>query len=322
MSSLSARQFDVWQSSSAALISPIHGVFAFEIAPTLMVHQALQFLAETSLRGGVASSPVVAGFLAGMRYCGLFGDNILAMWRDFSDATELFSTQPSDLVSAVQEVELHTDVNLSFSKVRYLADLGSGPAHPLLVINRIPYLRGMAFEVEESGVVAHSLAVGDFNLSGKGVLAQRHYSTGMALLAGEDQLSGLIDASFMQFYLAIECLLEQHELKRALESGRSLYGASFDETIEAVVRHVYLARHRFFGHGHPRFLDGLSRPETAFAIAKQSLVARWCARKLLGFHVGRDLVKREMILFPGIGSSVAFRGDVSQLSSDFALPES
>ncbi len=189
-----------------------------------------------------------------------------------------------------------------------------------MVIKRVPIGRGVTFEVEERGMVSQSFAQGDIAISDKVQVAQQHYSTGMGLLAGEDSLAGLIDAAFMQFYLALEALLESHEKEKALSRGRALYGARFNADFEALVNHVYLARHRFFGHAHPKFLKGHLDTETAFQIAKQTLVVRWTARGVLALELNRPLVTREMRLYPKPNYSVCFYGAPISLEGEFCLP--
>jgi hypothetical protein len=190
---------------------------------------------------------------------------------------------------------------------------------PLLVIQRLPFARGVGFEVEERGTVGESMRLGDFNLVDKVRVAQQHYSTGMALLAGEDAVSGLIDAAFTQFYLPIEATLECHERDEALTQGARFFREQFDENLGKIVSHVYLARHRFFGHAHPKYRRGLLDTKTAFDIAKHWL-PDWTARRLLELALARPLVKREMRLYPGPGRSLGFSGDASSLGEDFALP--
>lgn len=92
---------------------------------------------------------------------------------------------------------------------------------------------------------------------------------------------------------ALAALLESHENEGALCRGLELYGERFNTNCEALVKHVYLARHRFFGHAHPKFLKGLLDADTAFQIAKQALVARWTARAVLALELNRPLVTRE-----------------------------
>jgi hypothetical protein len=321
VSSFSARPLEVWRSSLAESMSPISGAFSFEVLHTIMVPQTLQFLAEKALQGSHGSGEVIPGFLAGMRYANPAKPTSLLLWKTFPSAVELFAFNVDALSDAIRQLELHADINLTFARVSYLADVGSGPELPLLIFARQPFRRGIAFEIEERGAVAHSFELGDFQLSDKALVAQQHYSTGIALLAGEDSVSGLIDAAYMQFYLSIEATLEQHEEKKAVQSGQALFGSDFDPDLRKIVSHVYLGRHRFFGHAHPKYLKGLLDTETAFDIAKQTLVARWCARRLLELELKRPLAKREVRLYPKPGRSVAFFGDAKTLDGEFALPK-
>ena len=321
MSSFSARPLEVWRSSLAESMSPIAGAFSFEVLHTIMVPQTLQFLAEKALQGGQGSGEVIPGFLAGMRYANSAKPTSLLLWKNFPSAVELFSFNVDALSDAIRQLELHADINLTFARVSYLADVGRGPELPLLIFVRQPFVRGVAFEIEERAAVANSFVLGDFQLSDKALVAQQHYSTGIALLAGEDSVSGLIDAAYMQFYLSIEATLEQHEEKKAVQSGQSLFGTDFDSGLQKIVSHVYFGRHRFFGHAHPKYLKGLLDSNTAFDIAKQTLVARWCARRLLELELKRPLAKREIRLYPNPGRSVTFTGDAESLGGEFALPK-
>lgn len=319
MSSFPSRAVEIWKSSHAERISPLSGVFSFEIVQTLMVPQTLQFLSEFALRAPQGLGEISSAFLKGMRYVDP-GQPRLLYWKDFHGSEELFSFDPEIIFEAIRQLEIHADINLTFARVTYLADVGRGPEVPLWILARLPFARGVAFEIEERGAVAASMAVGDFCLTNKVRVAQQHYSTGMSLLAGEDSVGGLVDAAFMQFYLATEAVLGRHESDKALREGSVLFGAEFDENLRVIVKHVYLARHLFFGHAHPKFLKGILDTEVAFDIAKQTLVSRWCARRLLELELGRPLVKREMWLSAGPQQSVAFHGDSRSLASEFALP--
>lgn len=319
MSSFPARAVEVWRSSQAEEITPIHGVFSFEVLPTLMVPQTLQFLSECAVNPPSGAGKISSAFLQGMRYAAP-GNQRLLFWSTFRDFRELFSFDPGLLSEAVRQLEVHTDINLTFSRVTYLADVGRGPELPLWILSRLPFARGVAFEIEERSATAASLIGGDLQMSDKARVAQQHYSTGMSLLAGEDSVSGLVDAAFMQFYLAIEAVLGCHEKSDALRAGAQMFAADFDDGLRQIVSHIYLARHRFFGHAHPKYLKGMLDTDTAFDIAKQTLVARWCARRLMELELGRPLVMREMRLYAGPQQSIAFFGDSSLLRSDFALP--
>lgn len=321
MSSFPSRSVEIWRSSLASSISPIAGVFSFGVLQTAMVPQTLQFLAEQASAPPSGIGEVLSGFLRGIRYLDPNKPADLLFWRDFKNAEELFSFDVEVLSNAIRQLELHTDINLTFSRVTYLVDVGRGPELPLLVMSRLPFARGVAFKIEERGVAAQSFQLGDFKLSEKARVSQQHYSTGMALLAGEDSVSGLVDAAFMQFYLAVEAILERHEKDAALEQGHVLFDAGFDDNLEKIVAHVYVSRHRFFGHAHPKYLKGILDTDTAFDIAKQTLVARWCARKLLELELKRPLVKREVRLYQSPQKSVAFFGDAESLGNEFALPK-
>ena len=291
----------------------------YDVVQSGMVPQTLEFLTEQQQHIGKIKSPIILGFISGMRYRspdqpGLF------YWKGFANAAELFAFPIAELSDAVRELEVHTDINLTFNRVSYLAHIGLGPRLPLLIIERSPFVRGIAFEVEERGMVRQSFIDGDFSFSEKAKAAQQHYSTAISLLAGEDQIAGLLDASFMQFYLSIECVLEAHDKSKAVRNGVSFFGPRFDTSLKEIVDHVYVARHRFFGHGHPKSQDAFSNPATAFAIAKQTLVARWCARSLIGLELKRQLVRREMRLFPDVRTSISFDGDAKSLRGEFALP--
>jgi hypothetical protein len=318
MSSSPSRKLEIWKSSHAEDLTAIIGAFYIHVAPTIMVTQTLEFLNERYYQFDEPNG-LISGFLSGMRYYKP-KENVLIWSRSFEDHNELFNFDIQILSDAIRQLETHTDINITYSQITYLADVGTGPNLPLMAINRVPFGRGVGFEIEERGLVTQSIQLGDFEFSSKVKVSQQHYSTGLGLLAGEDSLTGLIDAAFMQFYLSMESLLESHEKDKAIQNGELLYGDKFTEEIKKIVQHVYLARHRFFGHAHPKYLKGLLDADTAFNIAKQSLVARWTARSLLSFELNRPLVVREMRLYPLPNYSVCFFGTSEELTNEFKLP--
>lgn len=319
MSSFPSRPLEIWKSTLASDLGELKGAFCFHLTPAIMVPQTMEYLFERQGQQ-VENGNLLNPFTHGMRYFDKNTPSNLFWWKNFPNSDELFSFDLVILESAIRQLELHTDINLTYSQVTYLADVGTGPNLPLMVVKRVPIARGVGFEVEERGRVSISLAGGDIALSDKVHVAQQHYSTGMGLLAGEDSLAGLIDAAFMQFYLALEALLENHEKEKAISRGKELYGERFTADFEALVKHIYLARHRFFGHAHPKFLKGLLDAETAFQIAKQTLVARWTARGVLALELNRPLVTREMVLYPKPNYSISFNGDPETLVGEFCLP--
>jgi hypothetical protein len=320
MSSLVSRQLIVWRSSLAESITPISGVFSFEVLETLMDPQTLQFLAEKSLNASSERDSLTSGFLSGMRFVDANRPKTLFFLKCFENANEPFTFDFNMLSDAIQQLELHTDINLTYRRVTYLADVGRGPELPLLILERLPFARGYAFEIQERGAVTESLLRGDFRISDKARVAHQHYSTGMALLAGEDSVSGLIDAAFMQFYLSMEAILDSHKASEAVQNGHTFFSDDFDTSVETIVLHVYKARNKFFGHAHPKYLKGILDADTAYDIAKQALVARWCARRVLELELGCTLAKREMQLSSRPSGGVTFSGDAQTLLREFALP--
>ncbi len=320
MSSFPSRTLETWKSSLAETIGEISGVFCFHLYPSIMVSQTCQFLFENQ-GSTVKNAHFINGFIVGMRYYNPTKPLDLYWCKNFSSAEQLFNFDYDILSQAIRQLELHTDINLYFNQITYLADTGTGPNTPLMIIKRVPFRRGVAFEDEERGLVNISISQGDFDTSDKIKVAQQHYSTGMGLLSGEDALTGLIDAAFMQFYLCLEALLENHEEKKAIKFASSTYGKKVDSNLIQIIEHVYLARHRFFGHAHPKYLKGILDSDTAFDIAKQTLVARWAARNILELELGRKLVKREIRLYSAPNHSVYFNGDATLIKGEFKLPE-
>jgi len=318
MSMNPARPVEVWRSSRATELGEINGAFAFPLVQTLMVAQTIEFLNEEGANRLASASDTVARFLRGAGYG---RKDALLYWMRFESAEALFDFEFSELVRALKELELLVDINLTFSEVSYLADVGMGPTLPLLVYKRSPFSRAVGFEIHERGAVRELLKGPQLSWTDAARVSQQHYSVGMGLLAFEDVVAGVIDAAFMQFYLATEAVLGAHERSEALANGATSFGSNFSAALQAAVGQVYIARHRFFGHAHPKVLSGHIDPQRAFQVTKQTLVARWCARKLISLALGRDLVARELRLYPGPGSSVEFTGTLEELSGPFAMPE-
>lgn len=284
-----------------------------------MVAQTLQFLHERGRAGAVEVVQSIYPFVAGSRF---WRENDSALYYDttFTSYHDLFAYDIRKIYELVRELEMHTDVNFTIVKIMFLADVGVGPSLPLLVAEREPISRGIGFEIEERALVANSLSNTTLNWSTKAKTAQQYYSTGIGLLALEDQISGLIDAAYMQFYLAMEAILATYTEEAAITKGKKLYGSRFDNELQAAVRRVFYVRNNYFGHAGKARGSGALSTDAIFSLAKQTLVARWCARALIELEVGAELVHREMRLYSGHDHSVAFAGDSSQLTTEFALP--
>jgi hypothetical protein len=261
----------------------------------------------------------MAGFISGSQLW-TEGEPALFYTKAFTNANELFAYDLRSLYDLVQELELHTDVNFTIVRISYLADVGLGrPTLQLLVAEREPIARGVGFEIEERGLISQSLSNLTLKLSDKAKSAHQYYSTGLTLLALEDQVSGLIDAAYMQFYLAVEAILEAYTDQKAVEKGKRLYATKFTPNIEAAVVRVFAVRNSYFGHAGAARRRGMLTDASTFAVAAQTLVARWCARSLIELEVGNLLVHREMRFYSGNTQSVTFDGDAAQLDTELAL---
>lgn len=157
MSAASSRKFEIWTSSLAHDLDAINGAFGFHLTPSLMVSQMVEFLYE--IRGqNVEKGDLINPFIQGMISFDKANPTNLFWRKSFSNPAELYSFDLSILWRASRELEIHTDINLTYSQVTYMADVGTGPNLPLMVISRLPIRRGVAFELEERAAVAESLA--------------------------------------------------------------------------------------------------------------------------------------------------------------------
>lgn len=321
MSTFSARNLEIWKSSLGKELTPLDGVFAIEVKPSLMVSQSIQYLKELS--NSSAQNLLLKRFINGMKWWDQNRHQNIIFWHyNFKNKQEFGDFTPEVIIEELEQLELNLDISLFWNQITYLGEFGRGPEKPLIQIVRNNLIRAMAFEVEERGKVTKALNENPIKLSIKAKIALSHYKTGMALLTEEDKLPGLIDGAFMQFYQAIEVLTEEHSNKndKAIKKGESLYGKDFPSE---VLRHIFKARNIYFAHSkssNAEIKKAQKNLNTAFDIAKQVLVVRWCAKKLLSIETGVDLVIREMRLYPSLKQSIYFSGRLEELKGDFALP--
>lgn len=317
MTSLPSRPLHVWYSSAANSLGPINGLFRIEVLPSLMVPQTLGFISE------ISTLPIthgnLIGFFLGARYSSQ-GESALRYWHPFNNSDELFAYDLYQLYDFVQELELHLDVNFTVVGISYLADFGAGPTKPILIAEREAIARGSGFEVEERSKARESLRVNGLQWTPKARVAHRYYSTGLSLLALEDQISGLLEAAFMQFYLSIEAILESYKPQAAIAKAKRTYGSRFTADLEAALYRVFDVRNNYIGHASGARRRGTLKPHETFAVAAQTLVARWVGRTLIELELRAPLLHREMRLYPSYNSSICFTGSTEQLTNEFALP--
>lgn len=321
MSGFPFRPVETWTSSRVSEIADFTGAFVYDVTPTAMVTRSIEHIRSLFSSDLSAYSPGLQSFIRGSLYQDKLGPQVLIAYASFKSGDDLHSVNFSDLEDRLSELELHFDINFTFGKVTYCVDFGSGPVEPLKVYQRRPFTRGVGFRLHESEAVNASMASGQIAWPENTRLAQIHYSTGLGLLAGEDGISGLLDGAFMQFYLAIECALGTMALGKVRDKGRMRFGERFTDRHFEITKHVYLARHHFFGHGHPKLEGRLRDRERSFAVAKQVLVAKWCARELISLLVDRNLLNRTTALYSlDRQGSASFHGELSDLDKEFALP--
>jgi len=197
---------------------------------------------------------------------------------------------------------------------------------PVLQAFRRSVGRGIGFEVEERSLakekVARDLGFYQDQTDQHLTVGRRHYLAGMQLLALEDQIAGLLDAAFMQFYQGCEVLCR--DPMGSLEPSKKLIAMKNpvdSRALQIIAHQVWRVRNKYFGHGDvARNLFANENVEQASAVARQVLVARYLCRRLFDLDVpsGIPLV-REMGIFFG-GYSTHFSGDLSQLIGQFGVP--
>lgn len=324
MSAGSGRRWEIWTSNILSELAEISGDFHIQLTPLTMVDQSLQFLSKLAdtVDEYQNANPSILPFLKGIKSSKLTKEKEMSklFFRySFATGVELQNFKPEELIERIRYLELCLDTVLNVESITFVADFGSA-GRPIWQAQQIRFESGVGFEIEEQKKVTDTLR----KLKSKNVEEHRaalnYYKTGMLNLLLGDRFSGLIDSAFMQFYLCIESLLEANDGHTA---ARTALTKSTTPKIDELVKHVFLARHRFYGHAHPNskvVLDASTNEAMAFEIQKQVLVAKWVARDLLASITGLPLSNREMRLYPSPTTSYSFAGNVDELKDIFALP--
>lgn len=323
MSALSYRDWDVWTNSTYYDGRTYDGYFELTIVGTLMVPQTLEYLAESyEVRQGqfikvARASPDIVRQVMHTEE----GNLCLRVYERLDTNADLNSLLRS-LNSFLEAVALATDAPLSSQKIRFI----SFQEGKLLVANRRPIGRWMAFEIEERDRASQKLADDlDFYLDNTDpnlVVGRRHYMTGMQLLGLEDAVTGLLDAAYMQFYQGCEALCQ--DPKGNLDPSKKYIAAlqlPDSRELQIIAHQVWRVRHKYFGHGDvARNLEANLGQAGAAAVARQVLVARYLCRRLIDAHApsGTHLVREMNFAFGR--ASAAFAGSVQQLEQDFRVP--
>jgi len=321
MSSLSYRSWDIWTNSEYFIESQVFaGYFECTIIGTLMVPQTIEFLTERfEIRDrkfcSISTPPPEIIKKTTVTEEG----NICIRLYESLDS----SLNNLDIIKGIQDfiesVSLAVDSPLTCPQIRFV----SSTYGKLLVANRRPIGRGVAFEVEERGVAANKI-INDLSFyqdqkDNHLIVGRRHYLTGMQLLSLEDQVTGLVDAAFMQFYQGCEALCRD-SIGRIVGSQKYIAGTGVSDSreLQIIAHQVWRVRNKYFGHGDVghNIHANLSK-EHAQSVAKQALVARYLCRRLIdiGSPSGSHL-SREMGFYFGSYSG-NFTGSINQLENDF-----
>lgn len=323
MSSLSYRSWDIWTNTSFFNEGEIFdGYFECTILSTLMVPQTIEFLAERyeiqnrRLRN-IASPPPAIIKQTTITEEG----NLCIRLYESLDTSLPFSDTIKNIQDFIESVSLAVDSPLTCHKIRFI----SSQHGKLLVANRRPIGRGIGFEVEERGVAANKmqndLLYYQDQTDDHRVVGRRHYLSGMQLLSLEDQITGLIDAAFMQFYQGCEALCRD---PRGSIAGSKKYIASTGVTdsreLQIIAHQVWRVRNKYFGHGDVGYNlhSNLSKAHGE-SVAKQVLVARYLCRRLIDLNSpSGSYLTREMGFYFGTYSG-NFTGEIAQLESRFRV---
>lgn len=323
MSALSYRDWDIWTNSTYFDGRKYDGYFEFTIVGTLMVPQTVEYLTTLyELRSGQFTKVEATNPDIVRQAMHTEEGNLCLRMYDRLDTNADLDFLLRSLNSFLEALSLATDVPLSSQKIRFI----SYHAGKLLVANRRPVSRGMAFECGERSIASEKLdkdlayyrGDNDPNLA----VGRRHYMTGMQLLGLEDMVTGLLDAAYMQFYQGCEALCRNP--RGNLEASKQ-YIATLplpdSRQLQIIAHQVWRVRHKYFGHGDVRYNLQANLGQTrAAAVARQVLVARYLCRRLIDAMApsGRYLVREMNFSF---GQNIApFTGSVHQLEHDFRVP--
>lgn len=323
MSSLSYRTWDVW--INTGLFNPAgvyDGYYECSILGTLMVPQSIGFLAENyEIRKNQVINVVmpppeiirqVTTTEEGQLCVRIYGD--------------LDTTSPplyviQEIQCLLDSLSISIDSPLTCSKIRFI----SHHHGKLLVANRRSIGRGYAFEVDERGTagtkIQQDLQFYRDTTDPHLVVGRRHYMTGMQLLSLEDQITGLIDAAFMQFYQGCESLCRDPSGR--IEGSKKFIasqGMTDSRELQIVAHQVWRVRNEYFGHGDVKsnLYSNLNKMH-AESVARQVLVARYLCKRLIDLNCpSNTFLAREMGIFFGAYSG-KFNGQVAELESTFRV---
>lgn len=320
MSAILYRDWKVFVDQSAPRAPNISGHFIVSFANFLMADQTIAFIAETcelsSTSISVVNRPREAYGLPAERTV----DN-LPMLRLFGNLdTSKVAQAIAEVIALVDRLSYCVDFPLVVVRIEFLAN----GQDPLVHATRRPIARAVAFEVEERGDARAKLST-DFGVLGSSStidVASKFYMTGMKLLGLEDQVDGLIDAAFMQFYQGCEVIIGHGKIEENKKRIASFQLNDNLRDVQIAWHQIYHVRNMFFGHGNPKTsIHGQTDADVAHRAARQALVVRWILRRLIDLECPSNInLAREMRFYSAI-TSYGFGGDPTELNGAFWAPQ-
>lgn len=321
MSAISYRDWDMYVNRLFYDKGETHsGYFECIILQTLMSQQTVEFIAENFYlqSGNIYPEQNPPANLGVVQNRMLTNDGQICI-----KSYEGLDTQqnPWEIIKGILErihaLSLCVDFPLVCTKIRFTSHHNG----LLLSASRHPIGRGVCFEVEERQIAREKVLA---DLSGYSsdtyqAVGEKHYLAGMTLMGLEDQVEGLIDAAFMQFYQGCEILCR--DSRGDLENSKK-YIASLQlpdsRELQIIAHQIWRVRNKYFGHGDIQY-NVLSNTnlENAAKVANQVLVVRYLCKRLIDhFSTSKRVLIREIYLFSG-HSLGNFVGSISQLENEF-----
>lgn len=324
MSIINIRDWEIWTNYRIFKNDENYqGYYECSIAPTLMAHQTVEFLAEKfEIRRdniiNVSEPPIDIIKSSTTSEEGMLAIRIYDTYNSAIAVEENIA----DILKCINSISLCVDFSFICQKIRFI----SNDHGKLFIANRMRIGRGMAFEIEERGQSSKKLQ-SDYIFYKNSMddyleAATRHYLTGLKLLSLEDEVSGLIDAAFMQFYQACEllCMDSAGRLKQSKIYIASL-NAPDGRELQIIAHHIWRVRNKYFGHGDLDYnVLANTNIESAIKVAKQVYVARYLCKKLIDLKSpSKEVLLREMMFFSGGANSGNFRGTINELETNFKV---
>lgn len=323
MSALSHRSWDIWINTSFFTdANKYDGYYECTILNTLMIRQTIDFLVEGyEIRSRVFINttrppPEIIKQITTTEE----GQLCIRLYEPL-DASQAPDLAIQSIQKFIDSISMAVDAPLTCPKIRFI----SHHHGPLMVANRRSIGRGFAFQLEERGLAAQKIQQ-DLQFyqdasDNHAVVGRRHYMTGMQLLSLEDQIAGLIDAAFMQFYQGCEALCR--DPKGRLEESQKYIASKKppdSRELQIIAHQVWRVRNKYFGHGDVSSnLYANLTTQHAEAVAKQVLIARYLCRRMIDISApSSKSLAREMGIFFGSYSG-NFTGQLTQLKNEFKV---